>query len=362
MLAAKAIQDYLLYSGQECSTRYIDFGTQPFFCPDSNGLQEMEKFREFYVWAFPLVVAHVRSLEPMQEGEKESVYLKAVNARAFDILRGFLPAGATTNVAWHTNLRQAADRLRYLRNHPLREVREIAAALQNTLERAHPDSFGQKIYPATEQYIEDWMNDMNYHTIPVASSDPILCHDGVDHSMLAGVYRDFLKNRPTKTTLPKQIGVTGALRISHRIDFGGFRDEQRHRSVIQLMPLLDTSHGFENWYLEQLPPLVREQADILLRNFEKNLRNSEMSPIDQQYLIPMGYKVSCVISGDLPAWVYLVELRATRFVHPTFQRIAIKIADILEETYGHAGLKLHVNRQGIGRFDARRGNHDIVAK
>ena len=33
MLAAKAIQDWSLYSGQEASTRYIDFAKQPFVDP-----------------------------------------------------------------------------------------------------------------------------------------------------------------------------------------------------------------------------------------------------------------------------------------------------------------------------------------
>src|SRR3989344_2470069 len=33
MLAAKAVQDWALYSGQESSTRYVDFQTQPFKNP-----------------------------------------------------------------------------------------------------------------------------------------------------------------------------------------------------------------------------------------------------------------------------------------------------------------------------------------
>ncbi|MDP2594212.1 MAG: hypothetical protein Q8P36_02645, partial [bacterium] len=44
MLVAKAIQDWLLYSGQEASTRYIDFSTQKFIdpigSPESAGLLE----------------------------------------------------------------------------------------------------------------------------------------------------------------------------------------------------------------------------------------------------------------------------------------------------------------------------------
>jgi len=46
--------------------------------------------------------------------KNQNIYDKAIAARAFDILRGFLPAGATTNIAWHTNLRQAADKIAIL--------------------------------------------------------------------------------------------------------------------------------------------------------------------------------------------------------------------------------------------------------
>lgn len=62
MLAAKAIQDSMLYSGQEASTRYIDFSNQPFLDPIGNDTSGAihTKLRAFYVNAFPRVVAHLK--------------------------------------------------------------------------------------------------------------------------------------------------------------------------------------------------------------------------------------------------------------------------------------------------------------
>jgi len=146
MLAAKAIQDSPLYAGQEASTRYIDFSNQPFIDPTrtEEGRVLLEMQRQIYLDAQEPTRDKLRKQNPKLEGEDEKIYDKAIVARAFDVTRSLLPAGASTNLAWHTNLRQAADRMLFLRHHPLAEVREIAEGLEEALKRHHPNSFGHK--------------------------------------------------------------------------------------------------------------------------------------------------------------------------------------------------------------------------
>lgn len=80
----------------------------------------------------------------------------------------------------------------------------------------------------------------------------------------------------------------------------------------------------------------------------------------RQYYLPMGLNISNYLSGDLPALVYLVELRATSLVHPTLAMQAAKMADLLSEKYEQAlGLKIHLSSEP-GRFDIKRGEADIV--
>jgi hypothetical protein len=67
------------------------------------------------------------------------------------------------------------------------------------------------------------------------------------------------------------------------------------------------------------------------------------------------------LTGDLPALVYVVELRAQAVVHPTLHEVALSMADILLERFGRFGLALYVDREK-GRFDIKRGLHDIVRK
>jgi hypothetical protein len=74
-----------------------------------------------------------------------------------------LPAGASTNLAWHSNLRQVADRLLYLRNHPLAEVRDVAETIENAMILKYPNSFSKKRYEDTENYAKEFMQKYYFH-------------------------------------------------------------------------------------------------------------------------------------------------------------------------------------------------------
>lgn len=360
LLAAKAIQDWPLYSGQESSTRYIDFTHQQFHNPAGTdaGRHILEDWRTFYLSAMDEMKRVLTERYPIQEGEKEPVYAKAIAARAFDTMRGFLPAGAATNLAWHGNLRQFADKMLFLRHHPLTEVREIADKLELVLLQAFPNSFSDKRYEATEAYNHSVMAEYYYHERECP--DLKLVHNGVDPRILKS-FEPLLKNRPPKTELPKFIGTAGEVTFAYTLDFGSFRDIQRHRAVTQRMPLLTADLGFMDWYLDELPESLREQARTLLASQKSKTDALQISAEERQYYIPMGYKTSNYLTGDLPSLVYLTELRATRFVHPTLRYRAAEMAHILTDTFRDAGLVIHLDEE-MDRFDVKRGEHDIVKR
>lgn len=359
MLAAKAIQDHLLYSGQESSTRYIDFSTQTFIQPEYEDFSSLlEELRSFYLKSQDAVDKHLFKLHPKEEDWNEGEYQKAIKARRFDILRGFLPAGASTNLAWHTNLRQFADHLARLRHHPLFEVRLIAGAVQEALREAYPNSFGHKLYKETEDYLEFWMGEHYLFETERPFRGVELLRNGISVNSLV-VHRALLEKRPRKTELPKFLAELGTMQFGFMLDFGSFRDIHRQRSVIERMPLVTDRYGFGSWYLDYLPENVRKEGEILLERQKIALRDKRLRKEDKQYYIPMGYNLPNRLSGDLPALIYVVELRNSRFVHPTLSRVAGKIADILFQEFGSCGLRLHLD-SGPERFDPRRGSQDIV--
>jgi thymidylate synthase ThyX len=359
MLAAKAVQDWPLYSGQESSTRYVDFKTQPFKNPlgTSEGEELLESYREFYTEALLPTQEYLKAQFPLGAGEKEGIYNKAIAARAFDILRGFLPAGSTTNLAWHTNLRQAADKVMLLRHHPLEEVKNLGEAIEETLRMAFPNSFGHERYENTENYNKEWMEkDYYYHN--KNCPDFKMVNNSINTDLLP---RKIVENRPVKTELPKYLAEAGTLQFEFLLDFGSFRDIQRHRAVIQRMPMLTTEIGFEKWYLEELPKEFTEKAKVFLKKQEEKINKLNVPKEIKQYYIAMGYNISNRLTGNIPALVYLAELRATRFVHPTLRKRAKMIADTLSELFGKFGLVMHLDKE-IDRFDIKRGEHDIVLK
>jgi thymidylate synthase ThyX len=364
MLAAKAIQDSKLYNGQEASTRYIDFTNQPFLNPEGTaaGTSIQENWRQFYLKAVKEMTEVLPSRYPLGAGEKEGFYNKAIAARAFDITRGFLPAGASTNIAWTTTLRQFDDRIMQLRHHPLAEVREIAEKLNEAMLAMYPSSFKThdderyEKYRTTHEYNAKANEQYYYHDADCPELE--LVRDGINHAELQP-FQALLANRPDRTELPKWLGVYGEAAFKFTLDFGSFRDIQRHRAVTQRMPLLTGEIGFHDWYLDELTPDLRTEAESLIADLTKAANELTSDTALRQYYLPMGFKISNYISGDLPSWVYLVELRATSLVHPTLAVQAASMADILRDTYKDVDLAIHITSEA-GRFDVKRGEADIV--
>ena len=358
MLAAKAVQDFQLYDGQEASTRFINFAMQPLIDPTytKEGKEILEAQRQFYIIAQEPARKHLMKLHPQNEGEKTSVYEKAINARTFDITRGLLPAGASTNLAWHANLRQAADRMLFLRHHPLLEVREIGEGLEEALKKHHPNSFGHKRYPETEDYQDFIASEYFYHD-PKSPENPEVGFDNINLKELER-YRKLFDERPKKTELPKFLGQIGTIEARFQLDFGSFRDIQRQRSLIQRMPLLTKDLGFNRWYSENLPEEIREMLPGHLGTIDDKIRSLGVSSEVSQYFFPMGYNTSNKFTGDLPAAIYVVELRDSRSVHPTLQKVAHEIG---EQIKNRLGVPIHVEKEPY-RFDIRRGEQDITLK
>ncbi|MBU2028531.1 FAD-dependent thymidylate synthase [Patescibacteria group bacterium] len=361
MLAAKAIQDWRLYSGQEASTRYVDFSRQKFLNPVGNkaGEEILENWRKFYLAAQAPVREHLKKQFSKQKDENEKLYEKAIKARAFDITRSFLPAGATTNISWRMNFRQLADELMLLRHHPLEEVRDIAEKTEKALGQMYKSSFGQEKFPHTEKYNLEWMQKKYYYCNKQAK-DFRLVYDKVDRKALAE-YKELLKKRPFKTELPPAIAECGMVAYEFLLDFGSFRDLQRHRAIVQRMPLLVRTHGFNPWYLKSLPKDLRKKTKEFITEQEKKIEKLKASDEIKQYYTAMGYRVPCRFAGDLKALVYLAELRSTRFVHPTLVEQILKMIASLNKLFKKDGLVLHLDEEP-NRFDIKRGEQDIVMK
>ncbi|MEQ1561744.1 MAG: FAD-dependent thymidylate synthase, partial [Nitrospira sp.] len=244
MLCAKAIQQWALYNGQEASTRYIDMGKQEIINPllmnplkSAMGKEIQDDWMKIYKKLLEVLVPDLKIKFPMGEGENPKVYERAINAKAFDIARAFLPAGATTYVGWHTNLRQAFDHLVELRNHPLEEVRETAEEISKTLHEKYPSSGFEKRYADSERYVNAYMDEYVYLEPETKLKKNFSVTNNLNTKAI-NKYKDLLNSRPAKTELPFFLKRYGTFTFQFLLDFGSFRDLQRHRSGNILMPPL----------------------------------------------------------------------------------------------------------------------------
>jgi len=363
ILTAKAIQDHALYSGQETSTRYIDMSNRkiidPVQTPESK--QILENWMDFYNGSQVRLNEHIKSLYPRKSSEKETVYNKAINARVFDIMRAFLPAGITTQLSWHTNLRQAADKLATLDHHPDPIIREISVNIHNELKKKYAASFSHKLYDATEKYRNIMTQKYTYNTdkvFPIDNPDYYHFSNNININEMKE-YTDALNQRPAHTKLPPFLADLGSCTFKFFLDFGSFRDIQRHRNGVCRMPLLTTNFGFHSWYIEQLPDDLRQTA-LTLINKQKDLINKlECSDIWKQYYTALGFLVPCQITYGLPALIYTIELRSGNTVHASLRKIAQTMGRTIKSTFPNIAIYID---ETLDEWDIRRGLQDITLK
>lgn len=362
MLAAKAIQDWPLYSGQEASTRYMDFSTARFDNPvgTADGEAIQEAWRSFYLEAREPLLTHLRATYPRRDSESEAVYERAVAARGFDILRGFLPAGTSTNLSWATNLRQANDHLRWLFHHPSAEVRALATELFDALCVRYPHSFGGRSLKEAREggaasEVSAWnaklMHEDYLWDPPGKEVGELYCMVQPQPHLLR-----LLADRPRGAGLPPYLTECGLIRSSFFIDFGSFRDLQRHRNGTIRMPLLTSAHGFHGWYLNNLPDPLRRTAERLLGEQSDRIRALTKDRFLAQPYVAMGYRVPVRVTQGFPGFIYRLELRSSKTVHPTLRREVLREAQWFQEQY--PGIPLYVDEDPED-WTLRRGTQTI---
>lgn len=361
-LACKAVQDNPLFSGQETSTRYIDFSDRRVVDPVETGASRaiLDRWLAFYAQTEPVLRDHLTRVVPRPLGQGATAWRKAIAARAFDILRGFLPAGITSQTAWTTNLRQGLEHGLRLSHHPLTEVREIGAGCLASLGERYPSSFSQPARPDLDAYQRKIAAAETYLAPDFARPSAFESVGDVDNAALEAEAREIISARPRKASLPKSLARFGRYRCRFRLDFGSFRDLQRHRGGACRMPLLTDLYGLHPWYLDQLPPSSRDEAKKLLSDQSaaiRRLAREGVERVDLQYFQPMGMQVDCEVHYDLPQMVYVAELRSGKTVHPTLRQVARQMGAALRAA--HPRLALYVDNSD-DELCARRGEQDIA--
>jgi hypothetical protein len=240
-----------------------------------------------------------------------------------------------------------------MRHHPLAEVREIAEDMLSKLKEKYTHSFSHPLEKEQEMYREYTAQKYSYY-FPDEPAE-FSMSTTVDYDKLSA-YKDIIFWRPGKTGLPQFLAELGTVTFEFQLDFGSFRDIQRHRNGVCRMPLLTTTRGFQYWYIEQLPDALQSQARELISQQSQAITQLKTTSEIKQYYTAMGFLVDCRVTYGLPAAVYVTELRSGRAVHSTLRKIAHKMHESLKEKFPFLRLSSDLEADD---WDVRRGLQDI---
>jgi thymidylate synthase ThyX len=369
IVASKVIEDLRLGSYTEKSTRYVVFDHQSFV--DLPELDDelraayraaCERLFTTYLDLIPKVMDKLAERTPRREGTTDGAYNAAIRSQACDLLRGLLPAGARTNIGLTANARALELLLTKMLSHPLEEVRRVAgemlaAALQVTptlVKYAAPNELRKtlqasvaatvrRIYSPPEEdatatmVINQPVRLVRYDKDALERLAMALAYDGSDPSLhaynladalrratqseLIGIIHAACEKRGTYDAPPRGFEAS-TMTFELMLDYGAYRDLQRHRMLTRATQRLTCRLGFET--PQDLAELgfgeIYQDTMLAARDVWQSL--DQQHPMESQYAVPLGYRVRTLWTLNLRELFHIIELRSAKQGHTSYRRIA----------------------------------------
>ena len=305
LIAAKHIQHDRLYRGIESSTRYIDFSDALYEprLPGEPRRDYAKRLMQFYE-----KVKAVMKAKLMQEAKDYGISVADRMAAIHDVARGFLPAGVSTTVGLKMSLRQLEDCLLRLMASPLPEAASIGVTAYAACNTRYPNSFRMS------------EEELNSRVIPEPLQDGLaLKPPDFPDSFPAFDTGRLGKELPLPSVASSDLDLYfPTVCTTVMLDYGGYRDLQRHNSVIRNLPVLNTDNGFHDWYLSKLPTELLPEAHQLIAE-AKQLGARFYADLATQYCLPLGFKVPVRIKAEAGPLQFILRLRTGRSTHPILQ-------------------------------------------
>jgi thymidylate synthase ThyX len=305
------------------------------------------------------------------------VYRQAIRAKAFDALRGLLPAASLSNVGIYGTGQGFEQLLLRMRSMQLPEAQDYAAMMLTELRKVMP-SFLKRVDlddrgVVWSRYLSDnreAMSDLAAKLLgdeepePAGDSKVALIDfdpDGEDKLIAAMLYAysDLPEHRIEAAvrgmSADDRMAVVTAYvgdrtnrrhkpgraleRLSYRFDvlsdYGAFRDLQRHRLLTIEWQDLSPRHGFVR------PEVVADagamdaydEAMDVSRQLYDDLR--EPFPHQAPYAVALAYRVRYVMQMNAREAMHLLELRSAPQGHPSYRDVAQDMHHLIGEVAGH---------------------------
>jgi thymidylate synthase ThyX len=374
ILAAKALEDARIgASFIEKSTRYVVFDSGLFVTPPELDHQWSPQLHRQYIdtcrgliETYLLLSSNIeetlRQRHPRPNNMGDRDYAAMVRARTLDLCRGLLPASTVTNVGITINARAMELLLSKLYSHPALEMRELAMPMhkearvvaptlvkyaahskwRSTMREPIPmpsaiastskyDAYkrGQQ----TRRHRAMMHADLVHNDAKLRVAEGLLWEtngpsiatcDQLGHDEIDMVIEQSMAARTSHERAPRAFEAIN-LQIDMLLDFGCFRDLQRHRMVGWLGRELTTQLGFD--IPEGLSELGGQYVDryssaMLTAESVWQKMREEVGEWAAQYVVPLGYNYHVMANTNLRELFHLIELRSGKGGHVGYRRIA----------------------------------------
>jgi thymidylate synthase ThyX len=414
-LLTKVLERGRLMSYLEQSTRYIAYdarigGRYRFYRPpdvlmSTTGTRyvgDMDRLFDTYAELVPTMADFFREQIPKQPDDSDFIYRQAIKAKAFDALRGILPAASLSNLGIYGTGQGYEQLLLRMRAHPLPEARHYADLMLTELRKVIP-SFLKRVDlddrgVAWSRYFEttrSQMEDVAARLLPPArgQGEPAPTVTLVDHdpegevkvvAAMLYTYTDRsereVEGRVRAMSVEDRLAVVRAYagergnrrhrpgraleRTSYRFDvladYGAFRDLQRHRLLTVDWQGLTPHHGYTR-------PEALEAAGVhgafdaaMERSAALHEVLADQFPAEASYAVCLAYKVRFVMDMNAREAMHVLELRSTPQGHPAYREVAQQMHRLIAEQAGHHAVAElmrfvdHTPEPGLERLDAER--------
>ena len=364
-------------------------------------ISDMDRLFDVYADMVREMNDYFRIRIPKAPADSDFVYRQAVSAKAFDAVRGLLPAASLSNVGIYGTGQAYEALLVRMRAHPLPEAREYSEMMLTELRKVIPSflkrvdlpdrgdevgAYAADIRERLEDLAEGWFpSDESVAGAPMVDLtdfDPDAEVKLVASALYPVTNRSDreVESRVQSMTVEERLSVLRAMvgertnrrhrpgraleRPSYRFDvlsdYGAFRDLQRHRMMTIDWQQLSPDHGYVR------PPEIDEAGvggrfDSAMER-SRDLHDALLEPFPDQapYAVSLAYRVRYLMHMNAREAMHVLELRSTPQGHPSYREVAQEMHRQIADVAGHhaiAEMMLFVDHSSepeLERLDAER--------
>ena len=391
-LLTKVLEWGRLMSYLEQSTRYINYDSRlggryryyrdPELLRSNYGTRyigEMDRLFDAYAHLAQQMERFYRAEIPKQPGDRDFVYRQAIKAKAFDAVRGVLPAASLSNVGIYGTGQAYEALLLRMRSHPLPEARAYADLMLHELRKVIPSflkrvdlldrgvetsnyladtreamlDLAARIFPEDVQPVDapvvelvDWDPDAEvklvasmlypYTNQPETTIEARVRAMSVDERL--EVIRAYTGTRRNRRHKPGRALERPSYRFDVLADYGAFRDLQRHRMLTIEWQRLSPVHGYTRPEAIDAAGLTQVFDDAMHRSAALHDLLVDDFPEQAAYAVSFAYRVRFMMQMNAREAMHVLELRTSQQGHPVYRDIGQRMHRLIADKAGHRAI------------------------